>query len=378
MKIGYDIDSLTIKSGGIGRYAVNLINNIAKILLGDDRNTISIFYHKSFNKDLINKHSHVRFIDKYTHIKSNVLRKGIFLPFCIRDSDMNLFHGLDHVGIPFLYKAKKCRYVVTIHDLITKIYPDKFTMKHKLIQNNLLPLILGKADKIIAVSNSTKNDIIKFYPEYIDKIKVIHEGVEPQFFPRNEKEIKEKLNRYKIDFKYILLLGTLEPRKNILRAIDAFIKLKQNKDIEEKLVIVGRKGWLYKEILERINEMSFSSDVVFPGFVEDDDLPFLYSGAEIFLYPSLYEGFGLPILEAMACGTPIITSEYSSLPEVAGNAAILIDSTKTEEIAKALERLSGNRGLREELRKKGLKRAENFSWEKTAEKTLKLYEETFG
>lgn len=378
MKIGLDVDSLTIKSGGIGRYAVNLINHVAKILLNEGQNEIFIFFHHSFDRDLIYKHSHLKFIDKYTHIKSNVLRKGIFLPFSMRRLKMDLFHGLDHIGIPFLYEDKRCKYVVTIHDLITRIYPSKFTKKHRLVQNTLLPHILRKAGRIIAVSNSTKNDIIKFYPEYAHKIKVIYEGVEPQFFPRSNQEIEKTLDKYNVDFRYILFLGTVEPRKNIIRVVDAFIQLKQEGNIEQKLVITGRKGWLYKDIIEKINKTPFSQDIIFTDFVDDEDLPFLYSGAEIFLYPSLYEGFGLPVLEAMSCGSPVITSNLSSLPEVAGDAAILVDPMNVEEIVQAMEKLLRDRELRKELKRKSLERAKFFSWERAAKETLHLYEDIFG
>jgi len=378
MKIGLDVDSLTIKSGGIGRYAVNLINHIAKILLNEGQNEIFIFFHHSFDRDLIHKHSHLKFIDKYTNIKSNVLRKGIFLPFSMRRLKMDLFHGLDHIGIPFLYEDKRCKYVVTIHDLITRIYPSKFTKKHRLVQNTLLPHILRKADRIIAVSNSTKNDIIKFYPEYAHKIKVIYEGVEPQFFPRSNHEIEKTLDKYNVDFRYILFLGTVEPRKNIIRVVDAFIQLKQEGNIEQKLVITGRKGWLYKDIIEKTNKTPFSKDIIFTDFVDDEDLPSLYSGAEIFLYPSLYEGFGLPVLEAMSCGSPVITSNLSSLPEVAGDAAILVDPMNVEEIVQAMEKLLRDRELRKELKRKSLERAKFFSWEMAAKETLHLYEDILG
>jgi len=314
-------------------------------------------------------------MDKYAQVKSNVLRKGIFLPFSIENLKIDIFHGVDHIGIPFLYKSKTCKYVVTIHDLITRIYPRTFTVKQRLIQNTLLPHILRKADRIIADSHSTKNDIIEFYPRHADKIRVVYEGVETQFFPRSSQEIERVLNKYNIDFKYFFFLGTIEPRKNIARLVEAFIQLKQEGDVEQRLVITGRKGWLYKEILEKINKSHFSQDIIFTDFVDDEDLPFLYSGAEIFLYPSLYEGFGLPVLEAMACGTPVITSNLSSLPEVAGDAGILIDPMNAEEIVQAMDKLSRDRKLGEELQKKGLERAKLFSWERVAKETLKLYQE---
>ena len=227
-------------------------------------------------------------------------------------------------------------------------------------------------------SNSTKNDIIKFYPRYEDKIKVIYLGVESHFFPRSSQEVEKVLNKYNFNFKYFLFLGTVEPRKNIVRVVDAFIRLKQEENIEHKLVIIGRKGWLYKEILEKISKTPFSHDIVFSDFMSDNDLPFLYSGAEIFLYPSLYEGFGLPVLEAMSCGSPVITSNLSSLPEVAGDAAILVDPMNVEEIVQAMEKLLRDRELRKELKRKSLERAKFFSWDMAAKETLHLYEDILG
>jgi len=144
------------------------------------------------------------------------------------------------------------------------------------------------------------------------------------------------------------------------------------------LVVTGRKGWLYKEILEKIQKSSSSQDIIFTDFIDDEDLPFLYSGAEMFLYPSLYEGFGLPVLEAMACGTPVIASNLSSLPEVIGEAGILIDPLNVEEIVQAMEKLSKDKRLQEELQKKGLERAKLFSWERAAEETMELYKEMLG
>jgi len=182
MKIGFDLDSLTIRSGGIGRYGVNLINHLARILLAETENEMFVFFHKSFDQSLLYKHNHLNFVEKYTHIKSNVLRKAIFLPFSLRSLKLDLFHGVDHIGIPFLYKSKTCKYVVTIHDLITRIYPRTFPIKQRLVQNTLLPHILSRADKIIACSHSTENDVMKFYPQHAEKVKVIYEGVESQFY----------------------------------------------------------------------------------------------------------------------------------------------------------------------------------------------------
>lgn len=378
MKVGFDIDGLTLHSGGIGRYAINLINNLSNLLSGSNQDEMYVFFHHSFERELIHKKPHLKFIPEFTRIKSNVLRKGIFLPFSLGKWGLDLFHGVDHVGLPFLYKNKKCRYIVTIHDLITRILPDKFSFKHRAVQNSILSLVLKKADKVIAVSSSTKKDLLRFYPRCEEKIKVIYEGVEPYFYPRSAQEIKRLMEKYNIDQNYFLFLGTLEPRKNIERVVESFIRFKEETGAEQKLVITGRKGWLYKGILEQMQNSLCSQDIIFTDFVEDQDLPSLYSGAEVFLYPSLYEGFGLPLLEAMACGVPVITSNLSSLQELAEGSALLVNPRDVNQLAQAMERLIRDQQIKTKLKKKGLERTKQFSWRKTAEQTFKLYKEILG
>ena len=375
MRIGIDANGLTARSGGIGRYAVNLINHIAGVVSPREQHELFIFFHQSFDRSLVDEHSCIAFVDRFTRIKSNVLRKGIFLPHSLRSLNIDLFHGVDHIGLPFFPGERKCRYVLTVHDMITKLYPEKFTLKHRTIENTLRPLVLRNADRIITVSRSTQNDLLEFFPQCAEKTRVIYQGVDPRFSPRNEHEVKTRLVKYSIDFPYALFLGTLEPRKNIVRVVQGFLRAKEKRQTEHKLVITGRRGWLFKGIINQIEKESLSNDIIFTGFVEDEDLPHFYTGADIFLYPSLYEGFGLPVLEAMACDTPVITSNLSSLPEVAGDAALLIDPMNVEEIADSIVRLLTDDSLRRDMQKKGSKRAEFFSWKRAAEQILDLYEE---
>lgn len=378
MKVGVDLDGLTLRSGGIGRYAVNLVNYLSPLLKGSSQDKMYVFFHRSFEKRLIQEESRLELIPELTFIKSNVLRKGVFLPFSLRRWDLDLFHGVDHVGLPFLYKNKNCRYVVTIHDLITRIFPYKFSFKHRFVQNSLLSLVLKKADKVIAVSHTTKEDLLRFYPWCEGKIKVIYEGVEPHFYPRSRPEIKRIMEKYNIDQNYFLFLGTVEPRKNIGRVVEAFIQFKREIRTEQKLVITGRKGWLYKGILDQMNQSPFSRDILFTGFIEDEDLPSLYSGAELFLYPSLYEGFGLPLLEAMACGAPVITSNVSSLGELGGGVALLVNPRNVDEMVQEMKKLIKEPRIKEKMRKKGLERTREFTWKKAAEETFRVYKEILG
>ena len=176
--------------------------------------------------------------------------------------------------------------------------------------------------------------------------------------------------RYGLDFPFILSLGTLEPRKNFAGLIEAYALMK---DKRLKLVIAGGKGWLYQEIFARVEKLGLEGQVIFPGFIADEDLPALYNLAELFVFPSLYEGFGLPPLEAMACGTPVITSDRPSLPEVVGEAGLMVEATDSQALAEAMERALTDENLRREMREKGLKQAEKFTLEAAAEKLLDVY-----
>lgn len=215
-------------------------------------------------------------------------------------------------------------------------------------------------------------DIIRYFKIPENKIKVIYLGVDEDYKPLSETEIRKVRQKYHLNYPFILYVGSLISHKNIPTLIKAFYKLKKY-GLPHKLVITGKRGWKYKNIFEIISKLNLQKDVVFTGYVQREDLPALYNAADLFVYPSLYEGFGLPPLEAMACGTPVITSNTSSLPEVVGNAGIMVDPYDIDGLAKAMYEVLTNEGLRAELRKRGLERAKMFSWKKTAEETLNVY-----
>jgi len=239
------------------------------------------------------------------------------------------------------------------------------------------PRTLKTADKIITVSNSTKNDLMNHFNIPKEKIRVIFEAADEKFKSLNNKETKEVKYKYHLNFPFILYVGGLAVHKNIPALIKAFYKVKK-KGIQHKLVITGTKRWKYKEIFETIDKLDLQNDVVFTGYVSDEDLPALYNAADLFVYPSIYEGFGLPPLEAMACGTPVITSNTSSLPEVVGDAGIMVDPYDVNGLADAMHEVLANEGLRANMIKNGLERAKMFSWEKCARETLKVYEEVYN
>jgi len=273
--------------------------------------------------------------------------------------------------------SEKCRKVVTFHDLSFEHYPEFFSWRKRLWQNFLMDARgeAQRADKIIAVSQSTKEDLVKLYGIEPKKIKVIYSGIGSQFKIKNsESRIKQKIKeKYNLPEKFILYFGTIEPRKNIIGLIKAFELLKAKFQIPNskfKLVIAGAKGWLYQDIFRTARESKYSREIIFTGFVEEEDKPYLYNLAELFVYPSVFEGFGFPPLEAMACGVPTIVSVASSLPEVVGQAALMVNSSNIDELAWAMEMALTNNDLRERLIEKGIAQAKKFSWNKCAKETL--------
>jgi glycosyltransferase involved in cell wall biosynthesis len=231
-------------------------------------------------------------------------------------------------------------------------------------------------DAVITVSRQSCQDLIKYLPVNPKKINVIPEAASLHFHPLNEAEYLPALERHGIRRPYILSVGSLEPRKNLLRLLEAYARLEGSRP---SLVIAGaRNYWKSSPVVETVSRLGLEQHVRFTGYVEDADLPALYSAASLFVFPSLYEGFGLPVLEAMACGTPVVTSSVSSLPEVAGDAALLVDPRDVDAIASAMRRILDDSDLAADLRARGLARAAQFSWERTARETLAVYEKVLG
>lgn len=266
--------------------------------------------------------------------------------------------------------------IATVHDMCYKAFPDTVRFKTKIMLAMSLKKSCKRADKIITDSQFSKNEIIKYLHIDPDQIIVVPCGVDcVNFRPNTDKqkadEVKQKHN---ITRSYFFYLGTLEPRKNIERFIKAYALLKQKKADIPLLVLSGRKGWMYESIFQLVLQLQLQNDVIFTGYVEDKEAPILLSDAVAFIFPSLYEGFGMPPLEAMACGTPVLTSNSSSLPEVVGDAAILVDPYSVDQIAAGMERLATDSDLRKELSKKGLERAKQFTWERSATMLMAIYQ----
>lgn len=368
MKIGIIVDSLNDNFAGISNYTYNLVENLSKL----DTNNNNAFQLINYEK---NQHfSQLKTIEINNPFK--VLKTYGWYPYLIRKLkkfDLDIVHNPSQ--IPTYVKAKQ-KYILTVHDLTPFIVPSESKFGRPTIYKILFPRTLKNADKIIADSYNTKKDLINYFKIPDDKIRVIYLAANEKFKPLGNHEIYAFKDKYSLNFPFILYVGTLEGRKNIPHLIKSFCELrKKYKDI--KLVIAGKKGWKYKNIFSTIDELNLNKEIIFTGYVPEEDLPGLYNAATLFVYPSLYEGFGLPPLEAMACGTPVITSNSSSLPEIVGNAGIIVDPFNIKELADSMHKVLTNSALKIDLSKKGLERAKMFCWEKCARETFELYEEVY-
>ncbi len=354
---------------GLGRYTQELMTALLAI---DSQNEYVAFYNRPSEAQLD------PFLDGLPHLTTNLptkpWRMSALLAHFVRISQdwlfpqIDLFHATDHL----LPRLSRVRSVFTLHDLVFRFYPETHKLLNRWFLTLMMPRFLQAADAVIAVSEWTKKDAIELYGLDEDKVRVVYEGVNPMFRPASEDRISALRQKYGILKKFILSVGTIEPRKNLTSLLEAYRSLKDHEP-ELQLVIVGKKGWLYEGFFRRLRELSLEDDVIFPGFVPDEDLPPLYSAADLFVFPSLYEGFGLPVLEAMACGTPVVTSNASSLPEVTAEAALLVDPHDIGALIRAATAVLDSKELRGELRAKGPRQAAKFSWEKAARETLVVY-----
>ncbi len=285
-----------------------------------------------------------------------------------------LYHATEHL-LPYLRRPT----VLTVHDLIFVRYPEYHTRRNRWFLKLAMPLFVKAAQAIIAVSQQTKRDLIELYQTLPAKIHVIHEGIDPSFAPIPPAQVLAAQRRYSPDAAgnarpYLLMVGTLEPRKNHAAAMRALARLKAA-GFPHRLLIVGGHGWLFAPIQQLITQLELHNDVTLAGYVPANDLPALYAGAAALLQPSLYEGFGFPVLEAMACGAPVVCSNTSSLPEVAGEAALLVDPQDDAALAGAIRRILTEPGLAETMRRQGQIQASHFRWTHCAQETVAVYQQ---
>ncbi len=284
----------------------------------------------------------------------------------------DIYHATEHL-LPWTARPS----VMTVHDLIFERYPQHHTLANRTFLRVAMPLFVRRADAIIAVSRHTKRDLLDLYRTSPHKVHAIEEGIEARFRPVERDEVRMAMERHAIRKPYLLMVGTLEPRKNHALAFEALARLKAA-GWTHSLVVAGRRGWLFDSVQSNVERLRLETDVIFTGRVPDADLPALYSGADCLLMPSLYEGFGIPVLEAMACGTPVVCSKVSSLPEVGGPAARYIESMTGEGLAEAVLDVLSNPQMAEQMRTEGLNRAARFSWRDAARQTVEVYNAAAG
>jgi glycosyltransferase involved in cell wall biosynthesis len=294
------------------------------------------------------------------------------LPVLARRDDLDLFHGTVNV-LPF---GLRCRSVVTIHDLAFLRFPEQVTAK----RYRYLKLMIGnsarRADAVIVPSVATGEDVAELLGARAERIAVVPLGVSDRFSPAIGAEIDRVRQRYDLTRPFVLAVGTIEPRKNLPRLIAGMAELRDQ--IEEDLVMAGPTGWLTDEVEQAITRSELGERIRRPGYIEEGDLVPLYSAASVVAMPSLYEGFGLPVLEAMATGAVVVTSNVSSLPEVAGGAAVLVDPMSVGSIAEGLRTSITDQELRARLRRDAIERARQFTWERTARETMAVYRSIAG
>lgn len=373
MNISIDIRTTSKPLSGVGYYVFHLIHEFQAL---DSQNRYLLISNKGESDDWkIEGENFENFrtrISNENHWLGDIW-ENTFLPYYLKKKKVDVFHGP-----AFLIPLRKngVRTVVTIPDIVSYILPETIPFKYAAYMRFLIRQVAKRADRIITISHSTKNDLVSRLDVPEDRIRVVHVAASDIFRRVEDRgRIDEVKSRYGIRKPFMLFVGNLEPRKNLIRLAEAFARANERMGRAFQLVICGKEGWLYRNILKTLKEYNTDGDIALTRYVSREDLVHLYCGAECFLFPTLYEGFGLPVVEAMRCGTPVITSNISSLPEIMGDAGILIDPESVEEIAEAIGRIAQDDGLKKELRERGLLQAQKFSWKTTALETLKVYRE---
>lgn len=381
MKIAIDCSKAVNESAGVANYTRELTQNLIELYPKDD-----FFLFFNFLRGKERKQAKIR---QLVGGRNNVKHKVYPLPGGIKEmlfsssfSILNywtrgndLYHATEFLNFDNKLNIPQ---ILTVHDLTMIKFPQHRGSGISGRHGRMLRRACENASTIISISNTTRNDIISYFKTPPAKIKVIYNGVGEVFRPLKDKKrtraiLKEK---YRIDFPYILFVGTIEPRKNIANLLKAFAKLSSDQEFRNyHLILIGKKGWNTAEIETTYHSLSVRPKIHFLNYISESDLPLFYNCASLFCYPSLYEGFGLPPLEAMACGTPVLTSDISSLPEITGKAARLVSPVDYEAVFQGMKKVLSDKNLLLEMKQLGLMQARKFSWRKCAQETHGVYEE---
>ncbi|MBA8932540.1 glycosyltransferase family 4 protein [Clostridium beijerinckii] len=381
MKISLELQPCLKNKSGIGIYTYELSKRLQEYnyitLYGDifnfiNRNNIEKDIDGlNFNKNIFSLFPYgvYRRMWNYVPIRYNWLF----------NDQSDIYHFFNFIVPPRI----EGKVITTIHDMTYELYPETMDKKNLKRIKSDIHYSVNRADKIITVSESSKNDIMKFLSVDEAKIEIVYNGVEYDKFNKSYSEDeKSKIRvKYTLPKNYILYMGTLEPRKNIESIIEAFSLFKKENTVSNqntKLVIAGKKGWLFENIFNLVNKLSLKDDVIFTDYIDENDKSIIYNMASLFVFPSLYEGFGIPVLEAMASSVPVITSNVSSLPEVAGDAAILVEPKDIKSIAKYMSKVLADKKLRNNLIREGHEQAKKFTWESSAKKLVNIYRDLYN
>jgi glycosyltransferase involved in cell wall biosynthesis len=369
MIVGIDATTLRGRLSGVGYYTARLIDSLAN---GAGEGTLERVLVLS-NQELLLPPAERLQVHAGDRFRIRSLWMQLLLPRILQKLRPDLVHFTNYLAPA----ACETPYVLSIHDMSLQLFPECHTWKKRLLTSRLLPLVAQRARLVLAPSESTRRDVVRLLGLDAAKVRVIPYAAGPSFRPVPPDY--QRLQRlYGVRPPYFLYVGTLEPRKNLERALRAFARALPSLPPEASLVLVGQRGWKFAETLREAARPELQDRVVMPGYVPEQDLPALMSGALAFVYPSLYEGFGLPVIEAMACGTPVMTSRSSSLAEIADGAALMVDPRDEAAMAEGLRALAGDASLRARLAQQGRERAALFSWDRTGRETVAAYREALG
>ena len=364
--------SQSYRGAGISWYIFNLLTRLTQVSPNDL--TYSAFLSdRAFEKQASGLG--LKFSGWPTHRPAaRILWEQFIQPLALRQTKVDLLHALAFVA-PL---AAPCPFVVTIYDLSFLRYPEAFRPFNRWYLSRFTANTVKRAKMIITISDSTRRDVINLLGVAPERVCTVYCGADHSFKPLPEPEVAAFKSRQQLPDTFVLFLGTLEPRKNVEGLIRAYAEWKTREPQAPLLVIAGGQGWYYDKIFQLVESLNLTDSIRFPGYVPQTDMPLWYNAASLFVYPSHFEGFGLPVLEAMACGTPVITSTTSSLPEVAGEAARLVEPTAIATLAETMATTMSQPDLQIDMKEKGLAQAAKFSWEKTARETVAIYQRVIG
>lgn len=363
MRIGIDARLAYYRQAGISRYTLQLIEALARLESDDE---FVVFQSVKSREPILSRNN---FTMRRLLTPCHHRLEQFSLPLELYTAKLDVLHSPDFIP-PFRTKSRS---VITIHDLNFMLYPH-FLTKDAARYYGQIDQAVRRADSIIAVSKATKQDVMRLLGVEDRKVRVIYEAASPYFRPLRSVQTTEQVRqRFGLGSDFILFVSTIEPRKNVPNLLRAFRRLLDSYRLDLKLVLVGARGWLFDDVFKLIGDLNLMDDVVWLGRVSTEELLWLYNAAQALIAPSFYEGFGLTPLEAMACGTPVVVSNVSSLPEIVGDAGLTVDPNDTEELAVAIWRVLSDTDLRASLIEKGLVRASCFSWDRAARETIEVY-----